>query len=572
MSSFFKIKTIIFLLAVFLLAPFFLEAATLELALEKDIASAQDDVTVLITINSEDQEVNTAQATISFPANLLEITEVDRAGSIFSFWLEEPVYDNSQGTIRFVGGSTSGFSGSSLRLMKVSFRVKGSGSGRLSVTDGAITASDGTGSNVYTTAKGLDINIPTTSEFQAVKLERIDREATIAKELPSRLGIDIPFYPDSEEWNNRSASFQAKWKISSDTSQAAVAVDDKPNTVPKASAEALTGSKIFPALADGVWYLHLRLANNIGWSPTLHYRIAVDTTPPTPFEIISDEGFETGNPTPTINFLSSDLTSGMDNYIIRLDGEVATTTSLTSYQFEPILPGTHQLIVAAVDKAGNATSQKVDLKILPIDSPKISYVNNLVIVNEGAITAGGTAIPEAEVIVQVQNSQEQVVAEQIAPVDINGNWSITITKALNTGDYHLLITARDKTLASSFPVRSELIKIRPRPVLILGGIAITQTWFFVGLIVLLLGSFGTGWFAYYRWRGQLGRRVVIAQRDVVNILNNIEKDLNKLIKNSAGGELTTSEITEMKYTLKEMSKYIEKSRRYVVDNIREIGD
>jgi len=90
--------------------------------------------------------------------------------------------------------------------------------------------------------------------------------------------------------------------------------------------------------------------------------------------------------------------------------------------------------------------------------------------------------------------------------------------------------------------------------------------------LVLASSFGAGWFAYYRWRGQLGRRVVIAQRDVVNILDNIKKDLDKLLKNYSGKDLSKSDITEMKYTLKTMNEYLEKSRRYVIDNIREINN
>jgi hypothetical protein len=567
-----KIKLGLIVLVAGLFLSFPAQAATLELALEKGIVSAKDDIVVLVTINSEGQDVNTAQATISFPANLLSVNKIDQVSSIFSFWLTEPNFDNSKGTVRFVGGSTSGFTGPSLKVMSISFKVKGSGSGRLGVSDGAITASDGTGSNVYTTAKGLDINIPATADFQAVKVEQAVRAALTAKELPGLLGIDVPFYPDQTKWNNRSASFQAKWKISPDTSQAALALNDKPNTVPSASAEALTGSKIFPALKDGVWYLHLRLANNIGWSQTLHYKISVDATPPTAFKITSDSGFKTGEPQPTIGFTSSDLASGMSNYVVRLDGVVATTTTLTSYKFAPLSPGVHQLSVQATDKAGNSTSQTVDLEITPIESPKIAYVSNRVVVNEGSITAGGTALPNIDLIVQIHNAEKQIVAEQIIPTDSNGNWNVSITKALTAGDYKLLAIARDKNMASSFPASSETIKVRPRPILTIGSLEITQTWFFVILILALLGSFGAGWLTYRKWRGQLGRRVTIAERDVVNVFDNLKKDIDKLLKNCADGEINESDLAEMEYTLKKMKDNLEKSRRYIVGNIKEINN
>ncbi|HEY5588138.1 MAG TPA: cohesin domain-containing protein [Candidatus Paceibacterota bacterium] len=546
-------------------------AATLELALEKDITSTNSDVVVLVTLNSEDQDVNTAQATISFPPSLLEVTKIDKTDSVLSFWLQEPVYDNAKGTINFVGGSTSGFKGPSLKIMKIDFKVKGSGTGRLGITNGAITASDGTGSNVYNTAKGLDINIPTTSDFQAVKVERAQQAITLAKKLPAIPSVDVPFYPDSTKWNNRSASFQAKWNIGSDIVKAGFALDKSPSTVPKESTEALTGMKVFPAFADGVWYLHLRQANNVGWSPVLHYRIALDTTPPSSFNITSIDSFKTDNPKPTINYKSSDLISGINNYVIKLDGVIIFTTDKNTYQFSPILPGIHSLIVEAIDNTNNSTSETQSLEILPIESPIISYVSRQVIVNEENITAGGTSSIKGEVLIKIENSQKQVVFDQTVPIDNNGNWNTTIDKNLPTGDYRLLATARDENMASSLPVSSETISIKLKPLLVLGGVGITQTWFFIILIIILLCSFSAGWFSYRKWRGQLERRTIIAQRDVSNILDNISTDINKMLKNYADGDLSESDKSEMEFTLKKMKSNLEKSQSYIVDNIREIN-
>ena len=572
MSKSLKLKIGFLAIIMGLLSPLYANAATLELALEQNISSVKDDVVVLVTLNSEGQDVNTAQATISFPSNLLAVTKLDQTSSIFSFWLEEPSFDNTKGTIRFVGGATSGFNGSGLKVLRVAFKVKGSGNGRLGITDGTITSSDGTGSNVYTTAKGLDVNIPATADFTAVKAERSQQAATIAKQLPVLIGLDVPFYPDSAKWNNRSASFQAKWNVTSDVTQQAISLDNKPATVPTASADALIGSKVFPALADGVWYIHIRSANNIGWSPTLHYKIAIDTAPPTPFKITSDSGFKTGDPSPTIRFSSSDVISGINGYSINIDGVLALTTSTTSYSLSPLLPGIHHIVVTAVDKAGNSTSQTEVLEILPIESPTIGYVNRSIILNEGSVVAGGTSPAGVEVVAQLQNSQNQIVAEQVVPVDSNHNWNVTISRALVAGDYYLLITSRDNNKASSLAVSSQSINVKQRPMLVIGSLEITQVWFFIILILILILSFGAGFLTYRKWRGQLGRRVVIAQRDAINIFENIKKNIDKLLKDYKGGDVSESELAKIKQTLKSMKADIEKYSRYVVDNIRDINN
>ncbi len=566
-----KIK--IFIVTVVLLFIFSLhsEASTLELALDKNITSAKEDINVLVTINSEGQDINTAQATISFPSNLLEVIKIDRADTVFTFWLEEPSYDNTKGSIRFVGGSTSNFNGPSLKVMKISFKVKGSGSGRLGVTDGAITASDGTGSNVYTTAKGLDINIPVSADFQAVQVEREQKAITLAKKLPISPLLDVPYYPDPAKWNNHSASFQANWKIDSDITKAGVVINNKLSFDPKESNEALSGHKIFSSLTDGIWYLHLRTANNIGWGQTTHYRIALDTTPPSSFKIISDDGFKTNNPKPTINFISSDSTSGIDNYIIRLDGKIASSTNITKYQFEPLPPGIHRLMVSAVDKAGNSTSQSEILEILPIASPIISYVSRSVIVDEAGITAGGKSLPKTEIIIQIHNSQLQNIFEQISATDINGNWNIVINKNLSIGDYYLYVTARDENMAMSLPVISSVIKVKAKPMLILGSLEITQTWFYIYSIIILLCSFGFGWLSFHKWEGKLDRRLIVASRDVVNIIDNTKDDIDKLSKIVTNEIINEGHLAEMKYILDKIKQNLEKSKKYIIDNMREIN-
>ena len=547
------------------------DAATLDLALSKDITSTKDDVVVLVSINSENKDINTAQATISFPANLLEVSSISKANSLFTFWLEEPTFDNGNGTIRFVGGSLSGLNGSGLKILQVSFKVKGSGTGRLKVNDAAITASDGSGSNVYNTANGLDINIPSTADFQAVKVERANQAITLAKQLPAMPKLDVPFYPDPTKWNNRSAGFQAKWSIGSDIIKAGISLDNKPVYDPAESSDALLGSKTFAALSDGVYYLHLRYSNNIGWGPTLHYRLALDTTPPSSFKIIATNGLKTIESTPSINFASSDITSGINNYVIHLDNAIIATTTNGAYKFDPLFPGVHQLVVSAFDKAGNSTSQTEKLEIIPIESPVISYVSRQLIVDQGQITAGGTSANNGEIILQIQNSQKQNISEQVIPVDNNGNWNITIDKPLSEGSYNLIARARNAQMQSSLPVVSDSITVKQKPMLVIGSLEVSQTWFFISLIIILLGSFGAGWQSNYRWKGQLERRVIIAQRDVINILESIKSDINKLLKNYTDGHLSHSDATEMEKVLKNMKSKLDKSNDYIVDNIKEIN-
>lgn len=547
------------------------QAATFSLSLEKAITSPKDDIVVLVMVDSQGQNVNAAQAKISFPASLLEVNRIDRVDSVFSFWLEEPAFDNAKGAVTFVGGSTSGFTGSALKVFKIAFRVKGSGQGQIGVADGAITASDGSGSNVYNSAKGLNVNIPTTAEFTAVKLEQSTRQAELAKILPSRLVINVPFYPDPTKWYNHLASFQADWPIAKDISQAGIILDQKPSTNPPASADGLFGKKVFPVLTDGVWYLHLRLANSMGWGPTLHYRLAIDTVPPNSFKVTSVNGPKVEESNPVINFASSDTGSGLDFYTISVDGQIVAKTATSSYQLAPTLPGKHRLVVVASDKAGNATAQNFDLEILPIASPVITNYSRQVIVDEDSLTATGSAIPNGRIIGRVINVSKQIIAEQVVSSDNNGKWDLSINKALPIGKYYLSIVAQDINLKLSNPVQSGSIQVRYRPMLMIGSLAITANVFYLTLVLLLAGTFGGGWW-FERWLSTKRQdRIIIAERDVANAFKNFRTKVEKVKKRVLGlkvdDEAKKSEVVTLLEDLLEESA---EKMPYIRENISDI--
>jgi len=79
------------------------------------------------------------------------------------------------------------------------------------------------------------------------------------------------------------------WDLPNDVTAVATEVDQHPDAVP-AKSEGLFDNKTFSPLEDGVWYLHVQFKNSIGWGPTLHYRIGIDTAPPLGFSVTSPSG------------------------------------------------------------------------------------------------------------------------------------------------------------------------------------------------------------------------------------------------------------------------------------------
>ena len=239
--------------------------------------------------------------------------------------------------------------------------------------------------------------------------------------------------------------------------------------------EGLFDNKTFSILDDGIWYLHARFKNDIGWGPVSSYKIGIDTVPPISFEVISSEGKETLVTAPTIVYETKDQPSGIAYYKIFIDGNVATTTLANSFTLPSQKPGKHSILVEANDFAGNKT---------------------------------GTTL---------------------------------------------------------------LLTIKENPFITIGGISLTQFQFFAIFILFLIIVFGSWLMSYRLWRLQLYRRVIIAERDVSDVLASIDADAKKVYETVKDKKITGKDATEVEFLSRKIIEKIEKGKRYIIQNIREIS-
>lgn len=558
-------------LTLIILSPNLARAATFSVSLNKQLFPLGDEFVADIKMDTEGVGINASQGTISFSPDVLSVSKIDRSNSIFNFWINEPAFANDAGTISFLGGSTSGFTGSSLEVFRVTFKVKGIGKSTITFTDGAITASDGSGTNVMRGTKGVEITSASKSEITAIAPAQITRAPATATGLPTKPKLTVSLYPNPDKWYNISARFNVKFNLPPDVSDVATLISKDPRAIPPRS-EGLFDNKDFDALGDGIWYLHVQFKNNVGWGPSEHYRLAIDTAPPLPFTIKAAWGNSDTNPSPTLSYASADSLSGISQYQIIADQKEVVSTTSTSYTLPPQAPGKHHIRVSAHDAAENITENTYDIIINPIASPTMTLVSKDVFTNEGGVGLSGTALAKARVLLTLNNESGTVFFEEYVDVDANGNWSAVFNKPLGNGTYIVRATTVDERGAQSQPVALDPISVIDRPLLTVFGIAITQMRLIWILLIILLGGFAGGFILNNKLKKQRETRLLIATRDIVNAFKMTKTGITKAIGAFADKKLTSEELTNVEFTLKQTVASVERMEKYITENISEINE
>ncbi|MEK7646956.1 MAG: hypothetical protein AAB378_01105 [Patescibacteria group bacterium] len=549
-------------------------AATFYMVSDKDSAVIGDTLKVSLKMDSEGAGINAAQAVLQFPKDILEATGISKDGSVFNFWLEEPSFSNDGGSVTFIGGSSSGIAGKSLHVVDVSFRVKGAGRATFVFTDGAITASDGSGTNVLSVMRGLEVESVSRQELVPTT-PQIVRSAVPSARLPAKAIIAIPSYPDPAQWYNNVSNFLVSWDLSADVSDVSTALN-RNISYSAVKSEGLFDSKIFPAITqDGVWYVHAQFKNNIGWGPVANYRIAIDTEPPLPFEIKALEGETTDNPAPILEFHTHDTLSDLKEYQVRIgDGDLIV---IPAKDFSGIFtlplqtPGVRNVAVKAIDLADNGIGDDIVLDILPISSPVITFVTTELFLEEArGLTVKGTALPNINILLQVRQTLDgkgEVAAKGAAQADDKGNWEFTFDEPLRNGNYVVLVHSQDARGALSLEIASSEIQVKSKPIIQIGIFQLGRGGALILLVIIIFAGFGGGVWFYKNRQKKIALRTLAAENDLAKVFKMISDDVDKLAK-----FYQTDNPANIKFMLDKLQENTKKMEGYLKAGIDRIKD
>ena len=550
--------------------PFPTEAATLSIAPSTVEIGGGEKGAIDLKIDSEGVGMNAAQAVVRFPTDALEVTSVDKIGSAFSFWLEEPTFSNTEGVISFIGGTPYGVSGSSIQVLKIEFRAKGSGSGTLSLSDAAISASDGSGTNILSKTVDAAFSIIVKNEISPFLTPSLPPPAQIVRapvptgKLPVKPVVAVPLYPLESQWYNLISPFTVKWEAPADVIGISTMLNTQLNYIPFQKSEGLFENKTYSALSDGVQYLHARFQNDLGWGPTAHYRLAVDTAPPLGFEITMVEGEATDHPAPTLQFKTADALSGLKEYQMRIgDGDLIKIPASEfngTFHLPLQAPGTRRITVKAVDQADNGIEDSVILEIIPIASPTITFVTKeLFSDEEKGLTVKGASLSNTDTLLRLYR-KEALVAEGAARPDDNGNWEFTFDKPLSNGRYKIIAQSRNARGAVSLAIESVEVRVKSKPIIQIGFLQLGKGGAAFVLLLLLVAGFAGGILFYKKRQEKLALRVRLAEGEVAKIFKLIMQDAEQLSKasqtaTSADDEYASARLRE---NIHKMEAYLQK--------------
>ncbi|MEJ0021756.1 MAG: cohesin domain-containing protein [Candidatus Doudnabacteria bacterium] len=345
-----KILIVFGIVFAFAVLPRMVLAATLYASPSSGSFGVGSSFTVSIKTNTQGAAVNTAEATISYSTDTLDLVSVKQGSTFFLSAPGSPA--KGTGTAYFGGGlPTPGYNDTAGVLGTMTFRAKASGTGIVTIDSGKVLLNDGNGTNAFTSSSG-------------------GRFTITAASLPAgAVTVTSVTDPVSDDWYNQpNATFS--WDRPAGVFGYSFVLDQIPDTVPDDILDTtITTSKSYTGLTDGTWYFHIKArvqSASAGFGRTTDYKIQVDTSSSPAFEVKLLGGTDANHvtQTPTIIFEAMDATSGIDHYEIVLDNRTIANKADSPYTFDKIAtPGAHLIKVLAFDKAGNEQTAQLPIQI-----------------------------------------------------------------------------------------------------------------------------------------------------------------------------------------------------------------
>lgn len=331
--------------------------------------------TVSLYLNTGGQSVNAIEANLRFPPDKLQVVSPTAGKSLIQVWMSQPAYSNIDGMLKFQGTvPTPGINTDAGLISTVTFRVKSLGVASLRFRDTSqVLLNDGLGTNV--------LGQMTDGIYHLI--------------LPPPAGpvVTSRTHLDQGKWYSLDTVL-FEWASIEKVEGFSYILNDDPAGTPDNISEGLKTGVAYDNLADGNYYFHIKTLREGMWGGVTTYVVRIDNTPPATFNINILPKNRTSNRRPLIDFGTTDVTSGVDHYelkIIPLDAPLAYAEQRETFFIETDAPysrrfddGRFEIIVRAYDKAGNYYQAESRLTII---RPLFEFI-----VSDGLRIGGGYTV------------------------------------------------------------------------------------------------------------------------------------------------------------------------------------
>lgn len=394
---------------------------------------------VNVYINSDGTAINSAEGSLSFPADILSVVSVTNISSIFSIWVEQPTYSNANGTVSFNGGLPNpGFSGAKGNVIKVTFKTKKTGTANISFGAGSIYSNDGSGTDVLKRKSGVSVFVKSATVTPVVKedIKKEEKDTVLLKPVINEFEIvqkvdnqntQLPPTPivtsqdliDGQEWF-KIKNINLDWDVPSGVTAVQFSFGGKEDSMPTSVYSPAVNFTKIVNVANGVSYFHIRFKNKSGWGEVLHKKIMVDVVSPSDINIKSNLN-DKKLVSLTVN--SEDIHSGVDKYEVYVDTKkIAESKGESGKETVINLPllktGQNKLNVIVYDYAKNTNNKLLDVNSSEPEPAEIKISKTEVKLNEENNLSVKT-YPDTELKLFIK--------------DENGNIETLTVKTENTG-------------------------------------------------------------------------------------------------------------------------------------------
>ena len=178
----YKIKLIVYSIifsSIFIKADAFERSASLFISKPAQNIEVGDRITISIKAQSTEQSINAVSGSVSFPEDRLRVIAVSKSHSIVNLWTREPSLGRNR--VSFEGIILNpGYLGQSGNIFDITFETKRSGESFIGLSEGAVLANDGLGTNILDSLKSISLNILESKSIAVVTTPVYDSQKIIA--------------------------------------------------------------------------------------------------------------------------------------------------------------------------------------------------------------------------------------------------------------------------------------------------------------------------------------------------------------------------------------------------------